>query len=63
MSALCTPACQKKASDLSIDGCEPLCGCWALNSEPLEEQSMLLTTEPSLQLPAPFEMFLFFHCL
>ena len=24
-------------------------GCWELNSEPLEEQSVLLTTEPSLQ--------------
>jgi hypothetical protein len=26
-------------------------GCWQLNSEPLEEQSVLLTTEPSLQPP------------
>jgi hypothetical protein len=25
------------------------CGCWGLNSEPLEEQPVLLTTEPSLQ--------------
>ena len=25
------------------------CGCWELNSEPLEEQPVLLTTEPSLQ--------------
>ena len=25
------------------------CGCWELNSGPLEEQAMLLTTEPSLQ--------------
>ena len=24
-------------------------GCWDLNSRPLEEQSVLLTTEPSLQ--------------
>jgi hypothetical protein len=31
------------------DGCEPPCGIWDLNSEPLEEQSALLTTEPSLQ--------------
>ena len=29
---------------------EPPCGCWKLNSGPLEEQSVLLTTEPSLQL-------------
>jgi hypothetical protein len=31
------------------DGCEPPCGCWELNSGPLEEQSVLLTTEPSHQ--------------
>ena len=31
------------------DGCEPPCGCWELNSGPLEEQSVLLTAEPSLQ--------------
>jgi hypothetical protein len=33
------------------DGCEPPCGCWDLNSGPLEEQLVLLTTEPSLQPP------------
>jgi hypothetical protein len=32
-----------------MDDCEPLCGCWDLNSEPSEEQSVLLTAEPSLQ--------------
>jgi hypothetical protein len=32
-----------------MDGCEPPCGCWDLNSGPSEEQSVLLTTEPSLQ--------------
>ena len=25
-----------------------LCGCWELNPGPLEEQPVLLTTEPSL---------------
>jgi hypothetical protein len=25
------------------------CGCWELNSEPLEEQPVLLTSDPSLQ--------------
>jgi hypothetical protein len=35
-SAACTPACQKGASDPSIDGCESPCGCWELNSEPLK---------------------------
>ena len=50
MSALsaCTPSYQKRASEPSIDGCEPPCGCWELNSGPLEEQSVLLTAEPSL---------------
>ena len=39
----------RRASDLITDGCEPPCGCWDLNSGPLEEQSVFLTTEPSLQ--------------
>ena len=43
------PEGQKRAPDLFTDGCEPPCGCWELNSGPLEEQAMLLTTEPSLQ--------------
>lgn len=25
------------------EGCKPLCWCWALNSDPLKEQSELLT--------------------
>jgi len=40
---------QKRTSDPITDGCEPPCGCWELNSGPLEEQSVLLTAEPSLQ--------------
>jgi hypothetical protein len=32
-----------------MDGCEPPYGCWDLNAGPLEEQSVLLTMEPSLQ--------------
>jgi hypothetical protein len=35
------------ASDPIIDGCEPSCGCWKLNSEPLEEQAVLVIAEPS----------------
>jgi hypothetical protein len=31
------------------DGYDLPCGCWELNSEPLEEQSVLSTAEPSLQ--------------
>jgi hypothetical protein len=45
----CTPAYQKRASDAITDGCEPPCGFWDLNSGPLEEQPVLLTTVPSLQ--------------
>jgi hypothetical protein len=33
---------QKRASDPITDGCEPPCGCWELNSGPLEEQSVPL---------------------
>ena len=50
----CTRVCsnwsgQKRALYPITDGCEQPCGCWELNSGPLEEQSVLLTTEPSLQ--------------
>jgi hypothetical protein len=45
----CLQTQQKRASDPITDGCEPPCGCWNLNSGPLEEQSVLLTTESSLQ--------------
>ena len=47
---------QKRPSDLIIDDYEPMCGCWELNSGPLEEQTVLLTTEPSLQ---PHYVFIF----
>ncbi|XP_040599705.1 F-box/WD repeat-containing protein 4 isoform X6 [Mesocricetus auratus] len=40
---------QKRTPDLITDGCEPPYGCWELNSGPLEEQPVLLTSEPSLQ--------------
>jgi hypothetical protein len=39
---------RRHQTDLITNGCEPPCGCWDLNSEPLEEQSVLLTDEPSL---------------
>ena len=45
----CTPTCQKRASELIIDGCEPPCCCWELNLGPLEDQTVLLTAGPSLQ--------------
>jgi hypothetical protein len=37
------------ASDPITDGCELLCGCWELNSGPLEEPAVLLLAESSLQ--------------
>jgi hypothetical protein len=40
---------QKRASDPSINGCEPPYDCWDLNSGPLKRQTVLLTAEPSLQ--------------
>jgi hypothetical protein len=51
----CTPKCQKRASDLITDGCEPPCGYRELNSGPLEEQSVLLNPEPSHQSYAVFK--------
>jgi hypothetical protein len=45
----CLQTHQKRASDLITNGCKPPCGCWDLNSGPSEEQSVLLTTQPSLQ--------------
>ena len=45
------PAGQKRTPDLILDGCEPLCGYWELNSGPLEVQPVLLTAKPSLQPP------------
>jgi hypothetical protein len=42
----------ERESDVITHGCKPPCGCWDLNSEPLEEQSVLLTAEPSLQPPS-----------
>jgi hypothetical protein len=49
----CLQTHQKRASDPITDGCKPSCGCWNLNSGPLEELlSVLLTAEPCIQ-PKP----------
>jgi hypothetical protein len=45
----CLQTHQKSVLDPITDSCEPPCGCWELNSGPLEEQSVLLTSELSLQ--------------
>jgi hypothetical protein len=42
------------------DGCKPPCGCWDLNSGPLEEEPVLLAAEPPLQ-PCSFFFFLNLH--
>ena len=39
----CLQTLQKRESDFVMDGCELPCGCWDLNSGPLEEQSGVLT--------------------
>jgi hypothetical protein len=43
--------CQKRPSNFITGGCESPGGCWDLNSEPSEEQSVLLPAEPSCQPP------------
>jgi hypothetical protein len=48
----CIPVCQKRATELIIDDYKSPCGGWELNSGPLEEQPVLLTTEPSVRPPA-----------
>ena len=47
----CLHAHQKREPNSIAEHCEPPCGCWELNSGHLEEQSVLLTPEPSLQSP------------
>lgn len=42
---------EKRASDPTVDSHEPPCDCWAVNSGPMEEWPVLLTSEPSFQLP------------
>jgi hypothetical protein len=43
------PTGQKRAPDLTVDGYEPPRVCWGLNSGPLKEQPVLLTSELALQ--------------
>jgi hypothetical protein len=45
----CMSTGQKRAQDFIIDGYEPPGGCWELNSGPLKEQLILLTSGSSLQ--------------
>jgi hypothetical protein len=49
----CLQTHQKNASDPIADGCKPPYGSWELNTGPLKEESVLLTTETSLQPQIP----------
>jgi hypothetical protein len=48
-------ACKSQEEDVRTPGTkitgvsQPPCGCWESNPEPLEDQLVLLTVEPSLQ--------------
>ena len=54
MLVFCPHACVcVRMPDLGVNTCELPCRCWELNLSPLEEQSVLLTTEPS---PQPFNL-------
>lgn len=47
---VCMPDCQKRAApELTVDGCEPPCCYWELNSGPLKEESVSLIFESYLQ--------------
>lgn len=46
---MCTYMPEEGTRSRYIDGFEPPCGCWELYSGPLEEQTVLFTSEPSLQ--------------
>lgn len=37
----CTTLFQKRASDSTMDDCEPPCGYWELNPDPLEKEPVL----------------------
>jgi hypothetical protein len=50
MSTLVYQTHQKRASDPITDSHESPCGYWELNSGPLKEQPVLLTTEPKNEL-------------
>lgn len=40
---------QKRALDPIVEGCEVPCSFWEFNSDPLQEQRVLLTIKPSAQ--------------
>lgn len=44
-----------------LDGCQPPCSCWGLNSGALEEQPVLSTSESSLLYPVLVFLWLGLH--
>ena len=49
---MCMPGVQKRMLDpwnWSLGNCELPCGCWELNTSPLEEHLVLLKAEPYFQ--------------
>lgn len=55
-SHICAPWCLKQPEVSAVSSvakvpasCEVSSGCWGLNSDPVEEQHVLLPTEPVLQ--------------
>jgi hypothetical protein len=63
MSALsaCTPACQKRASDLITDGCEPPCGCLGIELRTSGRIASALNRWAIS--PAPYSVILWGHFL
>jgi hypothetical protein len=54
---VCVQCLQRAMDPLELEligGCDQICGCWELNLDPLEEQPVLLTTEPPLETPFVF---------
>jgi hypothetical protein len=57
----CLQTLQKRESVLVMDGCEPPCGCWDLNSGPSEEQSgrAVGCSYPLSHLTSPLLLFMY----
>ena len=58
----CLQTHQKRASDLIKRWLSATMCCWDVNSRPSEEQSVLVTTEPSLQHQHSFVFLFFVFC-
>jgi hypothetical protein len=58
---LCFCACQKRALDPIIDVCEPLCGCWELNSGPKKSSQFSYSQSPLSSIPFFPYLFICFY--